>query len=78
NIIPLLYYFSELKFCAINFNFLKIKNTIIRTFFKSTAQTFKIINVQIQNPSLFVTKKQIKIIKMRINLRSRENGIIKL
>ncbi|RNA29417.1 hypothetical protein BpHYR1_013254 [Brachionus plicatilis] len=29
NIIPLLYYFSELKFFAINFNFLKIKNTMI-------------------------------------------------
>ncbi|RNA09454.1 hypothetical protein BpHYR1_049613 [Brachionus plicatilis] len=58
NIIPLLYYFSELKFCAINLNFLKIKNTVIRTFFKSTAQTFEIIN----NPTLFVTKVEINLI----------------
>ncbi|RNA30527.1 hypothetical protein BpHYR1_030208, partial [Brachionus plicatilis] len=135
--------FFETQIFAIYLNFLKIKNTLIHTFFNQLPN-FKIINVQskaafkhvylnyytckiltppnllykfyymakilktiieklkIENPSLFVTRfeinlifvilslvklttlmnflrdKQIKIIKMRINLRSRENGIIKL
>ncbi|RMZ97238.1 hypothetical protein BpHYR1_038516 [Brachionus plicatilis] len=42
NIISPLHYFSELKFCAINLNFLKIKNTIIRTFFNQLPKLLKL------------------------------------